>query len=1209
MNRVTQFAAALLLLFSSALIGVGQQRTHPRPAKPVDTATAAPNPRAELVRENNFGVALMNRQNFETALGKFQRACILDPQTDIGCLNMGIALLNMQRFDDARKVLAKSVERAPQNPRAWFNLGLLEKAEDHPDAAIEDFEKVATLDANDADSRYFLGLLDSQQKQYDKAIAAYSVAIKLNPFHASAEFGLAQTMLRTGDTVHAKEHLDRFQHITADKLGKPISFMYGEQGKYSLAQSMAPAPEPVFPAMAVHFENVTSSSGLLAAGSASTETRLHPYPPGMKRAPVVVRGEGTATIASTANLAKPSRSLADFLGSGACVFDYDGDGKPDIFLVNADGRGNAALYRNLGGGKFVNVTKEAGLDFSGAGMGCAVGDYDNDGRPDLAISSNGRVVLYHNEGNGTFKDVTAEAGIQTDGLSLGMMFIDYDHDGDLDLYVTRFRDSVLENPAQPFSFPAGAEAPGNVLWRNNGNGTFTDWTKETGLAGTTPSIGAIGSDLNNDRAIDFVVTGQDRPEVFLNQREGAFKSANPWAIHMPTPTAGAVALDFDKDGWMDLAFTHWSAPGLTLWRNVEGRSFERVVLPYTGWMRGWGVAALDYDNDGWVDIVAVGENFSGEGRIMLLRNEGPAGFRDVTKETGLDKIVLRNPRAVIAFDSAGDGSADLLITQNNLPPVLLKNIGGNRNNWLRFAFKGEHDNKTGIGTKVELSAGALQQKWEVAGASGYLGQGPADIVAGLGSERSADVVRLLWPTGVLQDEIQVPAGKLDSVAEIDRRGSSCPIVFVWNGERFEFLADMVGPGIVGHWIGPNQRDTPDPDEYFKVSGSQVQARNGRISFRMVEPMEELDYLDQARLLAVDHPADVEVYPNEYFASNPPFPKFKVIASRDAHAPAGAWDDQDRDILPLLLERDRKYATDFPDAPYQGFAGMHTIKLDLGPWDSARPLRLLLDGFTDYFSANSMYAAWQAGIQPIPPFVEAMDDSGKWVRVMDDMGFPAGLARTMIADLTGKLPPGTRFIRITTNLKIYWDRIRVDNSPPDLAFKTTEIPLAEAKLRFRGYPRVVEHNPRNDLTYIYEDVSLTGPYTRQIGNYTRYGDVTDLVRSSDDEYVIYGSGDEVAVDFDAAHLPALPDGWTRDYFFYADGFAKDMDFYAAHGDTVSPLPFHTLVPYPYPDGVGYPNDDRHLKYMLEYNTRGVAGPAIPSFRFEYPDSAHGFGWIH
>jgi hypothetical protein len=425
-------------------------------------------------------------------------------------------------------------------------------------------------------------------------------------------------------------------------------------------------------------------------------------------------------------------------------------------------------------------------------------------------------------------------------------------------------------------------------------------------------------------------------------------------------------------------------------------------------------------------------------------------------------------------------------------------------------------------------------------------------------------------------------------------------VFVWNGRKFEFLADMIGPGIVGHWIAPNQHNTPDPEEYFKVAGSQVEAKDGLLQFRMVEPMEELDYLDQARLIAVDHPSDVEVYPNERFATNPPFPQFKVIASFEAHPLLGAWDDRGHNLLPLLVERDHKYVTGFADAPYAGFAAMHTIELDIGPWDPSRPLRLLMDGFTDYFGASSMYAAWQAGIQPVPPYVEMLDDSANWVRVVDDMGFPAGLSRTMVADLTGKLPPGTRFIRITTNLKIYWDRIRVDNSAEDTPFKTTEVPLAKGYLQFLGYPRVVEGNPRNDLSYIYEDVSETGPYTRQTGNYTRYGDVTDLLRVPDDEYVIFGSGDEVVVDFDPTHLPELPDGWARDYFFYANGFAKDMDFYAAHGDTVSPLPFHTLVPYPYPQGVGYPEDERHLKYMLEYNTRGVAGPAGDSFRFEYPE---------
>ncbi len=1174
-----------------------QSSTPQKSAEPASAEQAAPaeNPFIEITRENNFGVALMNRQQFEPALAKFTRACILDPQSDIGCTNMGIALLNMQKFEQAQSLLEKSAERHPQNPVPWFNLGLIAKALGHPDEAIAYFQKSAAIDPGDADSQYFIGLMYSQQQDYEKAIVAYQNALTINSFHVSARFGLAQALMRTGHAAEAKEQLAEFQHLTAAKLGSPISFIYGEQGKYSLAQQMPPAPMPVEPAIPVHFENVTAASGLPFESAAATKINAA-APRSMRRArSKTVPHPGTAEESAPAI----AHSLADFLGSGACIIDYEGNGKPGIFLPNADGKGDAGLFRNLGHGKFENVTRKAKLDLHGEGLSCAVGDYDNDGRPDLAVSFNGRVLLFHNEGNGTFKDVTEAAGIKTEGIALGLTFIDYDHDGDLDLYVTRFNDFPLKNPGEPFQFPMDGMAPGNVLWRNNGNGTFTEWTKETGLEGAGPDIAGIGSDLNNDRAIDMVVTGwQKSPIVYTNPREGKFPATAPWSSEMPGPAAGAVALDFNKDGWMDLAFTHWSQPGLSLWRNVNGKSFERVALPDLGWMRGWGIAALDYDDDGWVDLVAVGETFSGEGRIALLRNEGPAGFRDVTAVTGLDKIVLHNPRGVIPFDFDGDGSPGLLITQNGLPPILLKNTGGNSNNWMQLALTGLNDNKSAIGTRVEVFAGALQQKWEVPGASGYLGQGPPGIHAGLGNERQADVVRMLWPTGVLQDEMNVPADKADSIAEIDRRGSSCPIVFVWNGTRFEFLADMIGPGIVGHWVGPNQRNTPDPDEYLKVPGSQVAARDGRIEFRMIEPMEELDYLDQTRLLAIDHPADVEVYPNEHFASEPPFPKFKVIASRGAHLPVGVWNEKGADLMSLLAARDHKYVTDFPGAPYQGFAAMHSIEIDLGPWDASKPLRLLMDGFTDYFSASSMYAAWQAGIAPVPPFVDALDSTGKWVRVENDMGFPAGLARTMVADLTGKVPPGTRFIRISTNLKIYWDRIRVDNSAEDTEYNAMEIPLAAANLHFRGYPQVVEGHPANDLHYIYENVSATGPYTRQTGNYTRYGDVTKLVETSDNQYVIFGSGEEVTVDFDASKLPPPPEGWVRDYFFYADGFAKDMDFYAAHGDTVAPLPIHTLTPYPYPAGIGYPQDPEHVKYQLDYNTRGVSGPAGPAFLFDY-----------
>src|ERR1700675_4298415 len=195
----------------------------PPPSPKTVASSNQPDAHAKITRENNFGVALMNRQQFEAALGKFQRACILDAQSDTGCLNSGIALLNMQRFDDARRILAKSAERDPENPRVWFNLGLLEKATDHPEAAIEDFAKAAELDPADADSQYFLGLLYSQRQQYDKAIAAFHTALKVNPFHVSAEFGLAQALQRKGDNESAKKHLDRFQHLVAENFGKPIS--------------------------------------------------------------------------------------------------------------------------------------------------------------------------------------------------------------------------------------------------------------------------------------------------------------------------------------------------------------------------------------------------------------------------------------------------------------------------------------------------------------------------------------------------------------------------------------------------------------------------------------------------------------------------------------------------------------------------------------------------------------------------------------------------------------------------------------------------------------------------------------------------------------------------------------------------------------------------------------------------------------------------
>jgi hypothetical protein len=883
-------------------------------------------------------------------------------------------------------------------------------------------------------------------------------------------------------------------------------------------------------------------------------------------------------------------------GPGACFLDYDGDGKPDIFLSNNGPQGGMALYHNLGNGKFEDVSKKAGIDSGQHAIGCTAGDYDNDGWTDLAVSFNGRILLLHNEKNGTFKDVTEAAGIRNDEVNLGITFVDYDHDGDLDLYVSRSSDRPIN----------GRITGMNAMWRNDGNGQFTDVTNATGLEGFAQSLSAIGTDYNNDRAVDIVVTGASfiisdgkvlgphATALFENPREGRFISHQPW-LGLGGGTLGVAALDFNHDDWMDLAFTHWLAPGITLWRNKTG-NFDQVELPSTNWVKGYGVAALDYDNDGWVDLVAVGETKDGKGEIRLFRNLGPDGFKDVTADVGLDKIQLKDPRAIITGDYDGDGATDLLITQNHGPAVLLRNEGGNKNHWLKLNLKGLADNKSAIGTKVEVFSGANRQKFEIAGSNGYLGQNSLELTIGLGQAKEADVVRMLWPTGVLQDEIEVPANKTENYTEMDRRGSSCPTLFVWDGDHYELVADMLGAGVIGHWVAPGERNIARSTEYVKLDRSVVGEKGGKLSFRLMEPMEEVVYLDKAGLLAVDHPSDFDVYPNEYFASNPPYPPFKVVASRNAQPPAGAWDDHGHNLLPDLLAH--KYVGDFELAPFKGFTKLHTLELDLGKTYNGGPLWLLLSGEIEYFTATGMYAADQAGIKAIAPYVEAQNAQGKWVRVIEDLGFPAGGPRTMTADLTGKLPQGTQRIRISTNLQIYWNNILIDQTPQDQTVRLTSVPLQTANLGFHGYPRQIESQPPGVVKYVYDQVSRTGPYARQAGTYTRYGDVLPLLTSFDDQLAIFGSGEEVALEFDPTSLPPLPTGWTRDYFFLANGYEKDMDFYAAHGDTVWPLPFRAMEMYPYTTGKSFPLDDEHLDYMLKYNTRQLSGNEPNGYRLDY-----------
>jgi tetratricopeptide (TPR) repeat protein len=1149
-----------ILLGAAAALRSQAPATAPR-KNTAAASRAASRDDAQALRLNTLGVAYMNQQRAADAQKLFEQALQADPNFAIARVNLGIALLAQQKPEAARSELLAGAEKRPDDPYAWYNLGLVYKDLSEQEKGIAAFERVSRIAPNEADAHYFAGYLYSQLQKYDLAIAAFQKGLAIFPYHASSEFGLARAYQRKGDLDAAKEHLAKFQKITSEHLGAPFGAGYGDQGRFSYAE--------------------------FARGEGQDAPAAIPVSYSQER------------VAST-NAANPNLVATPGPSAGACFFDFDGNGRPGLFFVSASTASRGMLLRTNRNGRFEDATANSGIDVKTPGLGCAAGDFDNDGKTDLAVCYADGIRLYHNEGAGKFKDVTAAVGLRRDGGCLGPAFVDYDHDGDLDLYITAAAGS------------GSATSLHNVLWRNNGNSTFTDVSEATALGVPATGGGLAITDFNNDRAIDFVIPGgPNGAAIYLNPREGKFTSLDGIDFkkeNLP-PAVGVVALDFDKDGWMDLAFTHAGAPGISLWRNVDGQHLQRVPLPDFGWQRGWGIAALDYDNDGWIDLVALGETAQG-GEIRVLRNLGAKaqgeGWRDVTRDLHLDAVKLQQPRAVIVADVTGTGGADLVVTQLAGPPLLLRNHGANKNNWMHIDLKALNDNKSAIGAKVEMYAGALYQKWEVAGASGYLGQSAAPILAGLGGEKKAEVVRLLWPTGVPQDEVNLTAQRAQTIAELDRRGSSCPVLFSWNGREYEFIADMIGPGVVGHWVAPGERDVPDPTEYLKVSARSVAAKNGLLSFRFMEPMEETVYLDRVQLLAIDHPASYDVFPNERFASNPPFPEFKVVASekgatQNVHPPLGAWDDRGNEVLSLIAKRDRHYVTTFDELPYAGFAKLHWLELDLGPWDAHKPLRLIIDGYTDYFTATSMYAADQAGIKVIAPYVEAQNNKGEWIRVIDDMGFPAGLARTMIADLTGKLPAGTRRIRIVNNLKIYWDAIRIDQTPEPLssnAARVNEVPLASASLAFLGFPKETRLTPASDTTYSYTRRSATGPYARAAGNYTRYGDVRSLLSSSDDRFAVFSSGEGVKLDFDPRHLPALPAGWVRDYFFYADGFEKDLDFYAAHGFTVEPLPHHGLISYPYPAGQDYPADPSHLNYQLDYNSRQRSDHMPATLRYDY-----------
>lgn len=1077
----------------------------------------------------NLAKAELDQRRARKAMPMLERALEIRPGSAPALRNLARAYLISQAPEKALNALERAREAEPDSPAAHYITGIALARQNHFERAASYFERVIRVDPHTAAVHFQLANAYAHMQRPEKETEHLLRTVEIDPAHSAAWYRLAMQARERGETEKYRERIREFRRLRN---------LYGDEYESPLALERCRYVEP--------------------------------------EAPEGVGDDGPPPSSVEVKFADATGPLAEAIGersiAAAALVGMSADGGYTFLGVEP---GGAMHLLHCSEGGFRVEALEAHLPEPGRILGCEAGNFADPtpkggrGREsaggaqrltDVLVLSESGVHLLLQTRKDHFELITDAAGLA--GVKAhAARWVDYEHDGDLDLLL------------------AGPERVG--MWRNNGDRTFEEVTQRIGLPGSSEAAALAALDLKIDSSIDLLFARSGEPSVgFRNLRAGQFEQMDRSAGYWP-PGRIVLTEELNNDTHVDAVFITDQRATL-----VFGQLGKRTEIDLSGFVP-TAAALIDYDNDGWLDLCLAGHGPSGsqDGRLRLWRNGGAGEWRECTAELGLNQLSLPTATHLQAADLDQDHDTDLLLTGADGGVRLIANHGGHANGQLKIELTSLVGQLSPIDTHLELRTGKYSVFRRITK--------PLPIEIGLNGRERLDSLLTFWTNGIVHTltDVRKTEQPLNVVVIEKIETGSCPFLYAWDGDRFRFVTDLLGTGAIGLPFSRAQLAPVKPRETVVIgSGNVLRPEGGQYKLKITSELREVTYLDHIRLLAVDHPPGVSVASTDRLVPEP-VASSELRAISEPMVPTRAMGDDGIDRTAALNALDGRFAPPGPvrPAPLKGVCKPMTLTLEFPEIDPERRPILTLTGWLEYGDASSNIALSQRSDVPVIwPELEAQRGDGQWVPVDVAVGLPAGKTKTILCDLSGKLPPDVQRLRLRTTFEVRWDRIALFERRPLPEERIHELTVDGAELAWHGFSRISAAGPNHPATPAH-DRRRERPHWRNTiaGWCTRYGDVRPLLKETDGRPVILNSGDGVTLRFDAEGLPELPDGMARTFALTTIGWNKELNPNTAGPATITPLPTeidHANAP-------AVPDSDA---WRLRYNTRWV-----PTDRFAEP----------